>query len=134
MVTFKNDYRLVKKYDGKTISGLIMVSQEEYGLSKSSNWFGGNMTKTAIVKDKGVFLALNNSMKTVGVGYHDESLLDDEDREIFGLELRKPMLNEEVSEEEIDEEKQNVLTPSNEVVKIVNNKGVSENTIKRKIK
>lgn len=133
MVTFKNDFRLREKYDGRTYKGLQLVDQEKYGLEKRSNWYGGNMQKTAIVPESGIFLALTQDMETLGVGYYDEELLSDEDREYFGLELRKTMVSEEEVAKELDEEKQIVLTPSTETVKIVSNKvNVPQNNIKRK--
>lgn len=122
MVTFKSNKRLLEKYPAQTAKGMKMVRPNVLDIENPKSVYGGNMSFLAVIDTAGVALAITGQMQTLGVGIYNEENLDDEDREIFGLEVRKTMVSEEIAEEEITEVKQTVLTPSNETVKIVSNK------------
>jgi hypothetical protein len=87
-IKFSNNYELKKKYDG-TLTPMKFVDQEQYGMKKIDNWYGGNMTRLANVDDTSLMLVLNKQLKTIDVGYviGRENEVPLEDCAIFGIEV-----------------------------------------------
>lgn len=96
-----NDPKLNQRVNLKTVSAIILVEPEKYGIDQT--WYGGNLRQIGEIVGSPLLLMINMRFETLGVGVLEENIpqLTPEECKAFNVAYTEPKIAEDTPKTEV---------------------------------